>query len=745
MRSLRSVIFLHCPSQPAGNVAKPRSLPRHRDLSKRAVLGRVWIGFQAVAFCVAGAAISQDNTASRTPEAPATGVPALGVDKALAAAPLSPIKQGEQDATVARLVSRLLPSRHISKRPVDDQVSSRALDTYIKMLDPMKLYFMESDIEEFNKYRTQIDDLVRKGDLSPAYNIFTRYLQRVNERVVVAQSIIAEDLDLSVPDSIIVEPKEMAYAKTSEEADERWRKQIKLNVLDLKDEGKSIEEARDHLNRRYTRYARRWAQTDADQLLEIYLTSVTMAYDPHTTYMSPGSLDDFQIMMRLNLEGIGAALREKDGYTVVSNVIPGGAADKDGRLKEDDYIVSVGQGDSGDMVDIVESPLKTVVDQIRGKAGTTVRLGVKKGGAGEVEIYKIVRAQVELDESAARGKVLEHQLPGGDAKLKIGYINLPSFYLDMDGARKNTTDFRSSTRDVRKILDNFKAEGVDGVVLDLTKNGGGSLTEAISLTGLFIDRGPVVQVKNSNGSVQQYDDDEPGVAWNGPLVVMTTKFSASASEILAGAIKDYRRGIVIGDPATHGKGTVQTLMDLGAEMFGNNRTNLGALKVTLQQFYLPDGDSTQRNGVAADVILPSITADMDVGEADLDYALEHDTVPVAPHRTYNMTPADLIATLRQNSTNRVTQDTEFMELMHKRELYVRIKEQTTLSLKEDEFMARRKEIDSDKEEEKEAEALEKASEIVFRDYFYNREAINDAHDYVLGLRKQNLSSAALSR
>lgn len=681
---------------------------------------------------------AQDNSASRTPNA----VPALAPNApANAGAPIAPLKPGEQDANVARYVSRLLPRRHISARAVDDQISSRALDTYLKMLDPMKLYFLQSDIAEFERFRNQIDDLVLRGDLSPAYAIFTRYLERVNQRVQVAQTLIGQDLDYTQDESLVIDPKETNYAATLEESDDRWRKQIKLNILDLKDEGKSIEEAREQLVRRYSRYARRWAQTDADELLEIYLTSVTMAYDPHTTYMSPGTLDDFQIMMRLNLEGIGAALREKDGYTVVSNVIPGGAADKDGRLKEDDYIVSVGQGDSGEMTDIVEVPLKQVVDQIRGKAGTTVRLGVKKGGAGEVEIYQIVRAQVELEESAARGKVIEHAPAGAGEKLKIGYINLPSFYLDMDGARQNTADFRSSTRDVRRILDEFRSQNVDGVVLDLTKNGGGSLTEAISLTGLFIDQGPVVQVKDSNGSVTAYDDDEPGVAWSGPLVVMTSKFSASASEILAGAIKDYRRGIVIGDPATHGKGTVQTLMDLGREVFRNDRMNLGALKVTLQQFYLPDGDSTQRNGVAADVILPSITAEMDVSEADLDYALAHDRVKLAKHKLYNMVPPNLITKLRENSIERVNKDDEFMELMRRRELYIKVKEEKTLSLNEEAFMARRKEMDAQKESEKEEEEVIKNAQLVFRDYYYNREALSVAYDYINGLREQNLASA----
>ncbi|TVP98419.1 MAG: tail-specific protease [Planctomycetaceae bacterium] len=661
-----------------------------------------------------------------------------------AAAPAAGLKQGDQDSLVSRLVMQLLPKRHISGRKVDDEISARALNNFLKSLDPMKLYFTQGDIDEFAKYKDQIDDLTLRGDLSPAYAIFTRYLVRVNERLLLAQSLLEGDFDFTTAETIISDPKSTTYVRSDDEALDRWRRQLKFNILDLKDDGKTIDEARDQLKRRYARYARRWAQTDSDEILELYLSSITMAYDPHTTYMSPSSLNDFNIQMRLNLEGIGAALREKDGYTVVSNVIPGGAAARDGRLGEDDHIVSVGQSLDGEMVDIVEMPLKQVVSMIRGKAGTVVRLGVKKGGAGETEVYEITRAQVQLEDSAARGKVIEHPSPDGGPALKIGYINLPSFYLDMEGARRNTADFRSSTRDVRRLLDGFRADGVDGVVLDLSRNGGGSLTESINLTGLFIDRGPVVQVKDSSGAVQDYADEEAGVAWDGPLVVMTSKLSASASEILAGAIKDYRRGIIVGDPTTHGKGTVQTLMDLGREMFRHDRTNFGALKVTLQQFYLPGGDSTQLNGVAADVILPSITSVMDISESDLDFALPHDRVAAVRHQDYNMVPANLLETLRDASTDRVGADKEFLDLLRRKDLYVSQKQEKTISLLEEDFVARRKQLDAQKEEEKEGLEEELGNDIVYRDTYYNREVMNIAHDYIRGLRDQNLATASVN-
>ena len=653
-------------------------------------------------------------------------------------APIVLAQPSRQDGVIARLIATLMPRNHISAQGLNDTISQRALNLFLRSLDPLKLYFYQSDIDEFANSSKLIDDMVAKGDLSLAYDIFGRFVQRVDERVAVAQELLDGEFDFTTDESIIIDPEAAHYATNADEANDRWRRQIKYALLDLKDEGKEGDEAVDQLRRRYSRYARRWKQTDSDDLLEMFLTAVTTGYDPHSTYMSAGTLHDFQITMSLNLDGIGAQLREKDGNTIVTRVIPGGAAAKHGKLTTDDVIVSVGQGEDGEMVDIVEMPLTDVVDLIRGKAGTTVRLGVKPGGVGNVEIYKIVRARIELEESAARGEIIEHTLPDSGT-LKIGYINLPSFYLDMESAKQDKRDFRSSTRDVRRIIYEFRDKKVDGIVLDLSKNGGGSLTEAINLTGLFIDRGPVVQVKNSDGSVQQYADEDGGTAWDGPLVVLTSKFSASASEIFAGAIQDYRRGIVVGDPATHGKGTVQTLMDLGQQLFRNNRANFGALKVTLQQFYLPDGESTQRKGVAADIVLPSITAKMDIGEGDLKYALEHDTVKATRHDQYSMMPADLIGTIRQRSAARIEKDKEFTDLLRRVELYVSQKEQNTVSLEESAFMARRKELDAQKEDEEEELEQQIGNEVIYRDNFYNREVINIAHDYIDGLRKQNLA------
>lgn len=715
---------------PSGNLASfdSRNIPpeiRTNHMDRRFTMRTIVTA--AVLVCLAQAGSSQRLLAQpAVPELP-------GVENTTATAPP---QATAQDRRIAKLIASLIPKFHISSAELDDTISQRALDLYLDRFDPLKLYFYQSDIDEFAKQRNQIDDMVKQGDLSLAYTIFNRFTQRVDERVAMALEILDSEFDFTKDEYIIVDADAASYAQTPEEANQRWRRQIKYALLDLRDDDTVGDEARDLLRRRYLRYARRFKSYSNDDLLEAYLTSVTSAFDPHSTYMSPSTLDDFNISMGLKLQGIGAALREKDGNTVVMQIIPGGAADQDERLQPDDVIVSVGQGEEGPMVDIVEMPLKDVVSLIRGNAGTVVRLGVKVGGKGKVETYQITRAKVELEESAARGKVLDHTMPDGSVR-KIGFINLPSFYMDMQAARENRTDFRSSTRDVRNILMEFKSKGVEGVVIDLSRNGGGSLTEAINLTGLFINRGPVVQVKDSRGQIQQYNDEEVGTVWSGPLVVLTSKFSASASEIFAGAIKDYNRGIIVGDPATHGKGTVQTLMDLGERLFLTQRQNYGALKVTLQQFYLPDGESTQRGGVAADIVLPSLTQKMDVAEGDLKYALEEDRINGARHDIYNLVPSDLLTELRQKSEQRVKADKEFVDLMRRIELFVKQKEEQTVPLEETAFMQRRDELDAQKEEEKE-EIEQETDKEVFRDTFYNREVINIAGDYIEGLRREKL-------
>jgi len=450
---------------------------------------------------------------------------------------------------------------------------------------------------------------------------------------------------------------------------------------------------------------------------------MTTGFDPHTTYMSPTTLTNFRINMGLKLEGIGAALRVDDGYTIVAKIIVGGAADKEGSLKHEDRIVSVGEGKEGEMVDVVDMKLSDVVKMIRGKAGTIVRLGVVSTGETKTKIITITRAKIELKDSEARGVIFEEGKKADGTPYKIGVIDLPSFYMDMKAARDGADDFKSTTKDVKKILDDFNEKGVDALVLDLRRNGGGSLTEAIKLTGLFIDEGPVVQVKDSSGKVQHYDDQEEGMAWKGPLVVVTSKLSASASEILAGAIQDYQRGLIVGDTATHGKGTVQSLLDLGAQLFRTipNPPNLGALKITMQQFYRPNGDSTQMRGVLADIKLPAITNHMDIGEEDLEFPIKFDRVPSARYDKLSLVENPLLAELRTRSSTRQEKSEEFAKLVKKIERYREQKERKKVSLNEEKFMARRAELDTDEEERKPFDDPDDPDnkEIVKRDFYFN--------------------------
>lgn len=646
------------------------------------------------------------------------------------------------DRHVTHVVTSLIRTEHLSKHPLDDEISERGMSTFLNSLDPMKMYFYQSDYDEFMLQQDRLDDMLKEKDISFAYTVLQRFLTRVDERVALIDELLKQDFDFTLDEKIITDPDEVSYPKDAQEAKERWRKRIKFDLLVLKGDEMTGDEAIEKIERRYHSFAHRMRQTDADELLEMYLTAITSSYDPHTTYMSPSSLENFRILMRLNLEGIGAALQMMDGYTKVTKVIPGGAADKHGKLKPEDRIVSVGQGENGEMVDVVDMKLSDVVDLIRGKAGTVVRLGVKPPDGGETKIYSITRATIELKDSEARAEVIEEGKRLDSAPMKVGVIDLPSFYMDMEAAREGAEDFKSTTRDVRKILEGFNENNVDVVVLDLRRNGGGSLTEAINLTGLFIDYGPVVQVKDSGGRVQQYEDTDRGMVWKGPLVVVTSKFSASASEILAGAIQDYQRGLVVGDESTHGKGTVQSLLDLGSQLFRiPNPPNLGALKITMQQFYRPNGDSTQKRGVLADIQLPSITNYMDVSESDLDYALDFDRIAPARYSRVEMVTPQLVQSLASQSQARMSESEDFAKLLRNIERYKTQKEKKSVTLNEEQFFAERKELDADKEDEKQFEEQANADdEVVHRDFYFD-EVLLIAEDYVRLLEHNRLARA----
>jgi carboxyl-terminal processing protease len=447
--------------------------------------------------------------------------------------------------------------------------------------------------------------------------------------------------------------------------------------------------------------------------------------------MSPSTLENFDIQMRLNLEGIGASLQSEDGYTKVNKLIPGGAAEKQGELKPGDKVVAVGQGPDGQMEDVVDMKLSDVVKLIRGKRGTVVRLEIMPANNGPRKTISITRAKVELTDSEAQAKVFEEGHKPDGRPYRIGVIDLPSFYMDMNGARAGLPDFRSTTRDVRKLLEQFNADNVDALVLDLRRNGGGSLQEAINLTGLFIDEGPVVQVKDADGQVQPYQDVERGALWKGPMVVLISKFSASASEILAGAIQDYHRGLIIGDHSTHGKGTVQSLMELGPSLFRvPNAPQMGALKITMQQFYRPHGESTQKRGVLADVELPALTSHLDVGESDLEYPVEFDQVPPQRFSVLGYVDPNVVGQLRNLSAQRVARSDDFKKVEKNVNRYLAMKERKTVTVNEAKFMAERQESNADEEEEKRLEQMSDPSQNGIKRDFYLDEILRITVDYM---------------
>ncbi|MDA7978883.1 MAG: carboxy terminal-processing peptidase [Pirellulales bacterium] len=634
-----------------------------------------------------------------------------------------------RDKIITNIVTYFIGRQHMTKHEIDDVISARTFDSYMETLDPMKVYFTQDDIDEFRKQRLEIDDLLKRGDVNFAVDVFNRFLKRVGERVAIIEDLLDDEIDFTIDEEMISDKDVTSHPKTEDEIRERWRKRIKYDFLmQTVVEKQSMEEARKKLTKRYTGYLRRMNQLNNDDVLEMYLTAFTTSFDPHTTYMSPPSKANFDISLTLQLEGIGASLSNVDGDCVIARIVPGGAADKDGRLKTQDKIIGVAQGlEDEEFVDTYDMKLDDVVKMIRGKSGTVVRLKVLTEGEAEAKVIDITRARVELKDEEAKAEVFKIERPNNQAA-KIGVIDLPSFYMDMTGARLGKPDYKSCTRDVIAILDSFKEQGVDAVVMDLRRNGGGSLTEAISLTGLFIDRGPVVQVKDIGGNVTAYDDTERGMAWEGPLVVLTSKLSASASEIFAGAIQDYGRGVIVGDPTTHGKGTVQNLFDLQRELLQqNNGPKLGGLKLTISQFYRPSGDSTQLRGVVSDIALPSVISQMDIGEGDLDYAMKFDHVGKENFASVGAVNTEIIKSLTAQSLRRLETSEQFGAVKKQIERYVDRKSRTTVPLNKEKFIALRE--DGQEDSEILEEIVGEPTEVIERDYYLN-EALDITADYV---------------
>ena len=604
--------------------------------------------------------------------------------------PPGAIVPGDRERMIARQVGGILQDSHYSRVRIDDAMSPRVMDKYLEAMDGQRAYFLAGDIAEFDQWRMRFDDMIRTGDIEPAYAMFARYQQRNRERVQHALALLEKEPDFTVQESYQFDREGAAWPVSKEELDEIWRKRVKNDALSLALAGKTWAETRDTLRTRYERVLKRVDQIKPEEVFETYLNSYARAFDPHSNYFSPRNSEEYKIQMSLNYEGIGASLQLIDDHVTIMNLIEGGPAAVAGTLTVNDRITAVGQGTEGPLTDVVGWRIDDVVQLIRGKGGTTVRLQVLPPGAapGTAEkIVPLVRGQVTLEAQAAQREL--KVIPRDGRDLRVGVINVPGFYSDYDAQRAGNADYRSTTRDVRRLIEELRKEKVDGLVLDLRGNGGGFLPEAQSLTGLFVDRGPVVQVQFAGGQKEVLEDSEQGVAWDGPLVVLIDRFSASASEIFAGAIQDYRRGIVVGQ-RSFGKGTVQNLLPLSR--WSAKPVN-GQLTVTIAKFYRVTGESTQHRGVEPDLELASPISLKDVGESSLPDALPWDRIAAAPYAGLTPRPPS-IAELATRERARQQQDADYRWLVSDIAALDQQRQQKTISLNLEERRAERTRLEA---------------------------------------------------
>lgn len=569
----------------------------------------------------------------------------------------------DQLGVVAHTVGGMLEAYHYAPHPIDDAVSARWLAQYLKHLDYERLYFTQADIDEFSAYQSTLDDALAARDLGPAKAIYERFQQRLHERLAYADTFLTGEIDLHSSDTVQLDREDAAWAASTSEQDALWSALLREQVLRSVLGGKTPTEAAELVHTRYERRKRDVETMPDIDIMEIYLGALTTTFDPHSTWFAPATHDNFDIDMSDSVEGIGAQLQTDGDYTKVVNVIPGGPAEQSGLIQPDDRILAVAQGDE-EPVDVVGQRIDDVVRLIRGEKGSTVRLTIWPADAvdpANTRIISLVRDKVKLERAAASVEV--HEVNREGSSWEVAVIDVPSFYVDWS-TEPTDPEHRSASKDVRRILSEL-APTVDAVVIDLRANGGGSLDEAVTLSGLFIDRGPVVQTRDAQGQVEVLSDTERGVAWDGPMAVMTSVYSASASEIFAAAMQDYERGLVVGASTTHGKGTVQNVFDLGRflarsrllDREGAERTG-GALKYTTQKFYRVNGGSTQNHGVKPDIVLPSPSDGLDVLESDLDYALGYDEIAPAPLTAEYSLGIDLNA-LRTTSAARVQDSLAF--------------------------------------------------------------------------------------
>ena len=607
-----------------------------------------------------------------------------------------------EQAAAARLVYGILSdSRYVYRaKPLDDRLSAEIHRRYLESLDGQKLFFIQADIARFQAYRLGHDDAIKSQQLGPAYDIFATYVKRVDERVAHARRLLAKPFDFSTDESWAYDREDAAWAAGGAELDQLWRKYVKNDALRLRLAGRSQEDIRKTLDKRYAGLAERVHELRGDDVFETFMNAYASSIDPHTSYMSPRSAENFNMQMRLSLEGIGAVLQRQEEFVVIRTIVPGGPAGSGGRLKVGDRVVAVGQGDKGPMVDVVGWRIDDVVALIRGKKGTRVRLDVLPAEAGidaKPQLVSIVRDQVKLEQQAAQKRIIAV----GDRR--IGVVELPTFYLDFEARRRGDRDARSATADVARLLRELRTEKVDGVVVDLRNNGGGSLLEAVELTGLFIDQGPVVQVRETGGRVSVESDDDRGVAWDGPLAVLVNRSSASASEIFAAAIQDYGRGLIIGEP-TFGKGTVQSLIDLD-RFPRKGDARFGQVKLTVAQFFRVDGGTTQYAGVVPDLQFPVSLDASEYGESSFDNALPATRIAQAPHGNLGNLGA-LRPQLQAHHKARVTRDPEFIWWSQDVAKFRAEREKKMISLNETVRRAERDRLDAERQQR---EAARKAA------------------------------------
>lgn len=600
--------------------------------------------------------------------------------------------------TESQLLVSLLSRYHYKQFEIDDSLSEKIFNRYLKVLDNGKNYFLKSDIDKLASYKFKLDDNLLEGNLDFYFEAFNLYRKRFNERLHFIDSLLNSEFDYSLDENFEYNRDKANWAKDKSELDELWRKRLKNDALTYKLNGKDWEFIQKTLRKRYKNLANFINQYKPEDVFQFAMNSFTENIDPHTNYLSPVSSENFKIDMSLSLEGIGARLQAEDDYTKIVEIIPGGPAYKSGLLKADDKIIGVAQGEDGEFEDIIGWRITDAVKLIRGKAGTTVRLQIIKAGSDlkskPIEI-SLVRDKIKLEDQAATGKVLEILNDG--KPFRLGVIDIPKFYSDFEAQRSGDGNFRSTTRDVRKLIDSLSKENISGIIIDLREDGGGSLQEAIELTGLFIKNGPVVQVKNSDGKIDIAEDPDPQIVYDGSLAVLVNRFSASASEIFAGAIQDYERGIIIGEQ-TFGKGTVQNLIDLNRVSTNRNNT-LGQLKITIAKYYRVSGASTQNRGVIPDISFPSAIDPKDFGESAEPSALPYDEIKSAIHNKYEDIKK-FIPELKAKHEKRISNNKDFEHLNEDIRIYQENKLKTSISLNEEKRI-----IEKEKEEQRKSDRI----------------------------------------